>query len=206
MLHINNSSGYIVSDRIIANKDDIFYFERDVPQKYNGLIYGMSEAQAISNGAINLARVSGNFNAPRKEELPKSTFTEYALSLYFDFEQSTLNADAQTKIESWLAETNFSKVQSLLIEGYADEMGADDYNFSLSERRATTVANWLEKHGVNIQIAIKGKGKIVVDDKDATDENFANDDTSKYKQSIMLWNKKLWKNRKARRVDIKVII
>ncbi|WP_255498735.1 OmpA family protein [Dysgonomonas sp. ZJ709] len=202
MLRINLNTGYIVSDRQRVNKDDIFYFERNKTDKKNSLIYGMSESKAISNGAISLIGNEGNYNNLRKESLPQFNYTQHMLSVYFDFDSFNLDYAATTDLANWLKKVNLKNIESLVIDGYADEMGTEFYNYNLSNSRAEIVAQWLAEQGVNVKVVVSGKGKVRVGKVDSSEVPFHSDYSSNYNS----WSNRIWMNRKARRVDIIGII
>jgi outer membrane protein OmpA-like peptidoglycan-associated protein len=63
------------------------------------------------------------------------------------------------------AETQDQSVDwSLLVIGYTDGRGTDEYNLGLSQRRAEAVATWLVEHGVDLPIEIVGKGEECASD------------------------------------------
>lgn len=213
MLRVDNDRGYIVSDRLLQHQDDIFYFYRNNLFHKNKLIYGMSEANAISTGTINLINNGGDFNAPRQEELPQySIYAESLLTVYFDFDNSRLNYPAIDALQNFLNDTDFSRVESLIIDGYADEMGGEGYNLLLSEKRAESVYSWLMSKGINVKTKIAGKGQIFLTRKDMEDEGsdqlspFSNRESQYNKGTSSVWDQRIWMNRKARRVEIKAII
>jgi peptidoglycan-associated lipoprotein len=69
--------------------------------------------------------------------------------VYFDFDKSTLKAQARdnlTKKAKWLrANPQFS----LRIEGHCDEQGSNHYNLALGERRASATAKFLTGLGIS---------------------------------------------------------
>ncbi len=66
----------------------------------------------------------------------------------FGFDKSNLRPEAITTLNDLSAKLSQSNVQSVRVEGNTDFMGSDAYNQALSERRATTVANYLVQQGV----------------------------------------------------------
>lgn len=208
MLHIEEDRGYIVSDRATDKKDDIFYFERNAQLGNRNLLYGMSESMAIANGAINLAGNTTSFNTiPQKETLPKFEYTyDNSLSLYFDFDQYDLLSTSSTELNSFMRNLNLSEIDFLLIEGYADEMGTDQYNFNLSAKRAQAVVQWLVERGIDINVDTVGRGRVSANHKNITNAptitQIGGDDNATY---TAMWDNRIWENRTARRVDIKAI-
>lgn len=207
LLHIDENRGYIVSDRRLANKDDIFYFERNAGnERKNNMLFGMSEAKAVSNGSIGLVREESKVNIPSKEVLPRSRFVEHILSLHFDFNSSELKKEELYTLDKWYSKADFSKIDTLIIEGYADEIGGEQYNFVLSEKRAIEVSNWIKSQNINTKLQIQGRGQIPADiDFSALFPGFNRElsGSSLYK-SLSLENR-IQLNQEARRVDIKAI-
>lgn len=206
MLSIDEDRGYLVSDRLVTNKDDIFYFERNQDSRRSKLKYGMSEATAISTGTINLAKLENSFNVPRKEVLPQKLYLEHVLSLYFDFEKFEIRKDALQELNTWFDDINLQRIENIILEGFADEMGTEYYNYNLSKKRAEAVAEWLIGKGVDINVETIGKGQNTVErQRRSIEVPLANEDTPSYRFSRSM-NDRIKQNRKARRVDIKVVI
>jgi len=67
----------------------------------------------------------------------------------FNVDESALSSSAQTKITN-LAEV-FTKYPDsyILIEGHTDATGSSDHNMELSEKRAKSVAEYLQTHNVS---------------------------------------------------------
>ena len=88
-------------------------------------------------------------------EAPTQTITEKVnetISLQseflFGFDKYNLRPEAVTTLNDLSAKLSQSNVQSVRVEGNTDFMGSEAYNQALSERRATTVANYLVQQGV----------------------------------------------------------
>ena len=71
------------------------------------------------------------------------------LSVYFDFNKSTLNSKEKTKLDtvSKLIKES-TEVKAIDIAGYADSIGKNGYNKNLSARRARNVKTYLAKKGL----------------------------------------------------------
>lgn len=79
----------------------------------------------------------------------------------FAFDSAELTADAKKNLDA-VAEIFIEFPDTrLMIEGYTDSVGNEDYNLKLSERRAKAVAKYLESHGVKSSRfeSIKGYGE-----------------------------------------------
>lgn len=81
-------------------------------------------------------------------EQDRTTFA--AQTVYFEFDQSHVKASEAAKIDQVVAAFR-SKGPSfdLLIEGHCDELGTEEYNRSLGERRALAIRELLTKSGVD---------------------------------------------------------
>ena len=91
---------------------------------------------------------------------------EVVHSVYFDFDKFALNDKQVNEAVDFIKKTDSTRIESIQIFGYTDDIGKDDYNFKLSTNRATTIENALTENGVKskIIVTIEGKGKILIDD------------------------------------------
>ena len=94
-----------------------------------------------------------------------SVIDESAL-IYFDFDKTNLDTEAYKAIE--LAASKLKADPSLVVEvrGFTDNMGTNEYNAKLSQRRADVVKNELvSKYGIDAnRIIANGKGKYNAND------------------------------------------
>lgn len=86
--------------------------------------------------------------------------TREQLTVYFDFNRSTLNMNEKKKLDGLAKLINKSKeVSSVDIVGFTDSIGKSSYNKSLSTRRAETVKSFLASKGLKTRkVRIEGKG------------------------------------------------
>ena len=86
---------------------------------------------------------------------PEDTITEPVAptfdpeTIYFAFDDYTLNAEAQNALNQL---SDYLKAQSstvVQIEGHCDERGSIEYNLALGERRAQSVKSYLVQLGVD---------------------------------------------------------
>lgn len=81
-------------------------------------------------------------------------------SFQFDFDKSDLrpaNREILSRIAGVLLMSNGYR---LSVQGHTDDIGSDDYNQKLSERRATSVARYLEASGIDPGVVdVRGFGK-----------------------------------------------
>ncbi len=94
------------------------------------------------------------------ERVGEGIIVEFSDKILFGFDKSDLSA---------AAETNLNKLEKILekypdtnieVQGHTDSDGTDRYNKSLSERRASAVANYLRTTGIpSSRIVTKGFGE-----------------------------------------------
>lgn len=77
-------------------------------------------------------------------------------TVYFGFNSTGLTPAAKTKLNALAKNLKSSKVSSVKIVGFADEVGTENYNLRLSEKRAHAVAAYLRGRG----ITVSGKSEI----------------------------------------------
>lgn len=87
--------------------------------------------------------------------------TENAMYLvFFDFDQSTLGAGAQSVLDAVATEVRRRSLNTIDVVGYADRSGTEAYNYRLSERRANAVRDALVQRGVQANlISASGRGE-----------------------------------------------
>lgn len=72
----------------------------------------------------------------------------FASGLLFDFDSDRVKPTAQANLRNLAASLSKYPNSSLLIVGHTDSQGSDDYNMSLSQRRANAAAQYLASQGV----------------------------------------------------------
>lgn len=89
---------------------------------------------------------------------PQEIKIELSGDVLFDFDKDTLRSDALATLQKLAAvATQYAKAP-MLIEGYTDSKGKHDYNMNLSERRASSVKNWLVQNAKANATLITTKG------------------------------------------------
>jgi outer membrane protein OmpA-like peptidoglycan-associated protein len=92
-----------------------------------------------------------------KQNIPGATVTRvgegiavtFASGLLYDFDSDVVRADAATNLRSLTESLGKYPDTDLLIVGHTDAVGTSAYNQGLSQRRATSAANYLASQGVN---------------------------------------------------------
>ncbi len=87
-------------------------------------------------------------------------------SIYFDTDVREIKTLQSDGVVHFLSLIDTSRLESVSIYGYCDDVGKVDYNYKLSQDRANSVKNMLVKKGVKYKIivTIQGKGKVVIDE------------------------------------------
>ncbi|NNF58544.1 MAG: OmpA family protein [Rhodothermaceae bacterium] len=80
--------------------------------------------------------------------------------IYFDFDRDTLKPTSEPVLQQLREALEASPALSVDIEGHTDDVGSEDYNEDLSQRRAAAVVAWLVEHGINEErLGPVGKGE-----------------------------------------------
>lgn len=95
--------------------------------------------------------------APKEPTITVETLGGEAL---FDTNSSDLNAAGQAELTALISRlAGFQEVESITVTGHTDSRGSESYNQALSERRAATVAAFLETAYPGVIISSRGAGE-----------------------------------------------
>ena len=87
--------------------------------------------------------------APPAEE-PKKVRTATAFNnVLFDFDKAVLKAEGKAEVDKVVAELNKFAKDTIVIEGHTCNVGADDYNMGLGQRRADAVKKYMVDSGID---------------------------------------------------------
>lgn len=91
---------------------------------------------------------------------------EVVQSVYFEFDKHLIDEAQRKSLLDFMQKADSTRIESVEIFGYTDDVGKDDYNFNLSTKRASEVQNTLVLGGVKnrIIVTIEGKGRILIED------------------------------------------
>lgn len=91
---------------------------------------------------------------------------EVVHSVYFDFDKFVLNEIQVKDVVDFIKKTDSTRIESIQIFGYTDDVGKEAYNFKLSTKRANEIQNKFIENGIKskIIVTIEGKGRILIDD------------------------------------------
>ena len=80
--------------------------------------------------------------------------------ILFDLDKATLQQESDKQLQDVLTLLKNSSDLKLEVQGHTDDQGADDYNMSLSQRRAETVVGYLNLFGIDAaRLTPKGYGE-----------------------------------------------
>lgn len=91
---------------------------------------------------------------------------EVVHSVYFDFDKSNLDEKQGEELIKFVKAIDSTRIESIQIFGYTDDVGKEAYNYKLSTKRATVIQNKMIESGIKnkIIVTIEGKGRILIDD------------------------------------------
>ena len=130
----------IISDLFIIKDGERKRFSNQ--SKYNEDFYTNSSIIAESKGYFPsvIEDLSGDTIDIFMSRLDENIILK---NIYFDFDSYELSSDSKkylSIISQWLGNNNFKEIQ---ISGHADNVGSDEYNYSLSEARAEAVVKFI---------------------------------------------------------------
>lgn len=81
-------------------------------------------------------------------------------NVYFEFDDTKISEDSQPVLEALLNLLKENPGMSIEIAGHTDNIGSNQINLRVSERRAKAVKNWLVKNGIDAsRLLAKGYGE-----------------------------------------------
>jgi len=91
------------------------------------------------------------FHAQGQADLDKALDQLRNVSVFFEFDSSTLTKDAQEKLTNVASILSQHPELKVRIEGNADERGSEQYNLALGQRRADSAKKYLDNLGVKAE-------------------------------------------------------
>ena len=91
---------------------------------------------------------------------------EIVHSVYFEFDKYSFDEKQAKEVVDFIKNSDSTRIESVQIYGYTDDIGKDAYNYKLSSNRANTIQHKLLENGITnkIIVTIEGKGRILIDD------------------------------------------
>ena len=98
--------------------------------------------------------------APKPAPQPVKVAITIQAEALFDFDKSILKPAGKKSIDDAIVKMKKVDVEMVIATGHTDSVGTDAYNQKLSERRATTVKEYMISQGIPAaKITILGKGE-----------------------------------------------
>jgi len=85
------------------------------------------------------------------ERVQEGIVVEFSSAVLFGFDQSNIQQAAQKTLDDLIVILKKYPDTDLEIQGHTDNKGTEKYNQGLSERRASTVSNYLSSHGIPLE-------------------------------------------------------
>ncbi len=85
------------------------------------------------------------------ERVEEGIVVEFSSAVLFGFDQASVTPSAQTTLNDLITVLKKYPDTNLEVQGHTDNTGTEKYNQSLSERRASVVANYLTGNGIALE-------------------------------------------------------
>ncbi len=112
--------------------------------------------------------------APEPEPEPPKEIVQIATlggKALFDTDADNLNGEGEQALADLLVQLEkYQEITAIYVTGHTDSRGSEAYNQALSERRAATVAAYLEAAYPDVQVASQGLGESVPRETNSTAE------------------------------------
>ena len=91
---------------------------------------------------------------------------EVVQSVYFDSNKFHIDEKQGNAVVDFIRNSDSTRIESIQIFGYTDDIGKEAYNFKLSTSRANAIREKLIQNGIKskIIVTIEGKGRVLIDD------------------------------------------
>jgi outer membrane protein OmpA-like peptidoglycan-associated protein len=137
------------ADRVCAQK---YRIDDPAPPDAKGLVLSMSgEVRTIQGLASQVAGRTEPLAAALSDLGATTTDTEIRIAMsadvLFDFDKADVKKEATPSLENVVTVLKSYPRSEVTIEGHTDAKGLEPYNQKLSERRATSVRQWLVVKG-----------------------------------------------------------
>ncbi len=108
------------------------------------------------------AEIENTIPDAKVERVGEGIVVEFSSNVLFNFDKSDLTADAQPTLDKLVDVLNKYPDTDIELQGHTDNTGTDTYNQTLSEKRARSVDNYLERKGIQAKrVKIKGFGETI---------------------------------------------
>ena len=144
-------------DAVTAKQDDQFVVCSDCPDHKLSLLPVKPMLAMRLSDPVKLEPQLAHETKPVQSSTHGAIESEIQLTnVQFDFDSERLSRHERLRFDGLLA--GLSKQSTFGLKGYTCTIGTDDYNESLSIRRANHVAGIMKSNGFNV-VTVEGKGK-----------------------------------------------
>ncbi len=107
------------------------------------------------------AEIERDIEGAKVERIGEGIKITFDSGILFDVDKATLKQNSKDELAELAVILNKYGDTNILIEGHTDSTGSEEYNLSLSKRRAEAVANWLSIQKVDpTRFTIMGYGMV----------------------------------------------
>lgn len=85
-------------------------------------------------------------------------------NIYFPYDAFTLDEQSELQLREFINQLELYKEHDITIVGHTDQDGTNDYNLALSERRASTVSEFLQSNGIAsdiLEVSYMGEDQLL---------------------------------------------
>jgi len=86
---------------------------------------------------------------PKPKTVSECSNPKVILEVYFAFDSYSFTKEAKDKLNTAIKQY---QGQTLFVKGYTDHIGSKKYNVKLADKRANSVAEYLKKHGIKVEV------------------------------------------------------
>lgn len=105
--------------------------------------------------------IQKNVPDAKVERVGEGIVVEFSSKVLFAFDKSDLSAEARASLDKLVTVLNTYPDTDIEIQGHTDSKGTEEYNQTLSEKRATSVSGYLQGKGISEKrLTIKGFGEL----------------------------------------------
>lgn len=105
-------------------------------------------------------------------------------TVYFEFDSYALTAEAQENLRTMAAALKADPTLKLVVEGHTDARGSNEYNLSLSLKRAEAIKDFLSSEGVPPEaMDVAGKGEETPAVEGITEEAYSKNRRGEFRKS-----------------------
>ncbi len=125
-----------------------------IPAGIDGGDWGTDDGLELRDGDAGIDMAEGTYNG-------RPMVRGVLQDVYFGFDSSSISASERSKLQDAANHLASNPDDGLLIEGYCDWYGTEDYNLALGDRRANSARDYLATLGVDTgRIDTLSKGSL----------------------------------------------